>query len=102
MLVHGMLGLGVRASRVEVSGWVCPLSILINNLIRGPLMKWKVLIPLRGVASTGMGSLRFGKLWEARPGHCSELPGRGGRGGGALPVGGFYRGPSGGWRWGVG
>lgn len=82
MLVHGMLGLGVRASRVEVSGWVCPLSILINNLIRGRLMKWKVLIPLRGVASTGMGSLRFGKLWEARPGHCSELPGRGGGGAG--------------------
>lgn len=56
-----------------------PLSILINSLTRGPLMKWKVLIPLRGVASTRD---RESPLWEAlrsqtRP--CTELPGRGGR-----------------------
>lgn len=78
-------------------GWVCPLSILINSLIRGPLMKQKVLIPLRGVASTGTGSLHFGgNLREARPRRCSELPGGGASGGRVLPAsGGCHSGPLG-------
>lgn len=36
---------------------MCPLNILISSLARGPLMKWRVLIPLRGVAAPGTGSL---------------------------------------------
>lgn len=31
---------------------MCPLSILINGLVRGPLMKCQVLISLGGVASS--------------------------------------------------
>ena len=41
---------------------MCLLSILINSLIRGPLIKWKVLIPLGGVVSTWDRESVLGKL----------------------------------------
>ena len=56
---------------------MCPLSTLISSLARGPLMKWRVLIPLRGVASTWNRESLLGSSWEAGQSIADELPSRG-------------------------
>lgn len=73
------------------------LSILTQSLVRGSLMKWQVLIPLGGVASTGdRESLLWGSSepWP-QPCRCTTW--------GGLPVGGSQerRDAGGSWGWGT-